>query len=369
MKLFELAEEHHAGLLPLFQPMEMHLAPQAALAGHSTGRVWVDTRRSPSTALLQRGDRYYLYGDPGVEGISGRLEALFLEQVFPQMQQAGRGGLPLFYEPPGWEAPLRALFEARYPVHSLRHYYELEILPDAAPTASASAFDIRPIDEALLAQAHLENMDDLIEEIHSEAPSLEHFLEHCFGFVALDGETIAGMCLSEYNLPGRCEVGIITLPKYRRRGIAAALAGALVRRAWEQGVERIGWHCYATNRASIATALKTGFRKVCEYPVLDVYLDPMIGLAVNGNLQFEYERYEQALEWYARAFEAGDAPAWVYTNAASAHALLGEEGPAFERLRQARKLGFRNLEYLENSPHLASLRAAPGWQGFVEEFG
>jgi RimJ/RimL family protein N-acetyltransferase len=96
---------------------------------------------------------------------------------------------------------------------------------------------------------------------------VDAFLARCFGFCAVSGRAIAGWCLSEYNQPGRCEVGIATVPAFRRQGIATALTGALVEHALGQGITAIGWHCFASNAPSVATAEKAGFARRREYDV------------------------------------------------------------------------------------------------------
>jgi RimJ/RimL family protein N-acetyltransferase len=45
------------------------------------------------------------------------------------------------------------------------------------------------------------------------------------------------------------------------------MASALIEHALSQGVFKIGWHCYAHNEASVATARKVGFEKVQDYVV------------------------------------------------------------------------------------------------------
>ena len=101
----------------------------------------------------------------------------------------------------------------------------------------------------------------------SERDTIQEFLEKSFGIALLYQDQLAGWCLSEYNWARCCEVGIATLAPHQRRGLAALQTYAFMELAIERGIHRIGWHCFANNRASATTALKTGFTKRHDYPV------------------------------------------------------------------------------------------------------
>jgi RimJ/RimL family protein N-acetyltransferase len=107
----------------------------------------------------------------------------------------------------------------------------------------------------------------------SERPAVADFLEKSFGVVAIHGDELAGWCTSEYNSGNRCEVGIGTLEPYQRRGLATVMGSALVEHALWRGITHIGWHCWASNTLSIATALKIGFQKVGEYSTYIAWFD------------------------------------------------------------------------------------------------
>jgi RimJ/RimL family protein N-acetyltransferase len=111
-----------------------------------------------------------------------------------------------------------------------------------------------------------------MKEMSSERQSTEDFIGKSFGVCVLQGDEIVGWCLSEYNSADRCEVGIEVLQPYRRRGLATAMTCALIEHALSEGVSRIGWHCYASNAASRATARRAGFEKVQDYRVYLVRL-------------------------------------------------------------------------------------------------
>ncbi len=78
--------------------------------------------------------------------------------------------------------------------------------------------------------------------------------------------------MSEYNAGDRCELGIGTAEEHRRRGLATLSGSAVIRGAVSRGITEIGWHCYAMNAASVATAERLGFTRVLENQVAWVAL-------------------------------------------------------------------------------------------------
>ena len=75
----------------------------------------------------------------------------------------------------------------------------------------------------------------------------------------------------EGNNPGRIfvddaiDVGIITHPAHRRRGLAAVAVATTVEHCLSHGFSTVGWHCNADNVGSWKTAEKVGFERNREY--------------------------------------------------------------------------------------------------------
>jgi RimJ/RimL family protein N-acetyltransferase len=350
---------------PLFQSMDHHLAIRAVLSGHAPGKVYVDDPAEPRTALVQARHRFYLAGHCHDDRFNQALRALLVDTIYPQAIGAGEEAFVLYYHPRAWGSKIDVFLGDKCPMQLQRHYYRFvemrcdwrELLPSGSVMS--------PVDVALLEGRHLKNVSLLVEELRSECPSVEYFLTKRFGVCLARRDEILGWCLSEHNWRDRCEVGIETIQEYRRRGIATSTASALVERALSSGMTEIGWHCYASNQASIATARKVGFEKVLDYPVHFAYFEEVANLAVNGNVRFQQKRYRQAIEWYERAFRAGDAPLWAYWNAACAYGAVGESEGALRCLHRAVEMGFTDPTRMRDSRHLRSLHGTPEWHQLI----
>jgi GNAT superfamily N-acetyltransferase len=253
---------------PLFHALDDHLAATAILEGVAPATVYVDTPARPQVAFTWTGYRFFLVGSPGEAGFNEAVRQLFAETIYPQARASRREMLELKCAPAGWEDVIGTILPDKAPIiKAWRHYYRLRELKADWRVLLPHGFRIEFITAALLDLTHLANLDALRDEMCSERPSVEDFLAKSFGVCALhDDDALAGWCTSEYNSGNRCEIGIGTLEPYQRRGIATAMGCAFVEHALSIGVTEIGWHCWARNTSSIATALKIGFEIVREYP-------------------------------------------------------------------------------------------------------
>jgi RimJ/RimL family protein N-acetyltransferase len=350
--------------------MHYNLAVQAILGGSVPAEIYVDDPTLPQVALTQSKQRYYLAGSPENQVFNDDLHRRLAGPRSAHQNKSDSDLFILYYEPAdAWEETLDALLRDVDPIRFQREYYTIWTAGDKSDPSSTplpEGFTLHYVDQELLAQEHLRNLDDLLEELCSERQSVEDFLARSFGFCLLHGDEVAGWCLSEYNTAGRCEVGIATFEPHRRRGLGTAMVAALLAHAPSQGISYVGWHCYATNVASAATARKAGFVKTVEYPVRFAYLDETINLAVHGNVAFQQEQYDQALAHYRKALLRGDAPTWVYWNAACASALLGQRTTALRYPDEALDRGFDDLERLLGSEHLTSLHDMAEWKALCE---
>lgn len=259
-------------LEPIFAPLDIHLALRAALDGSVPAEIWVDDREHPASALVKVNRRCYLAGSAENAGFNASLRGLFAQTLFPNGLSAGEEVFVL-HAPVEWESVLGGMLKGHSPLRAEREYYARETaLPCQVPPLPGG-YELCEVDSTLLAETSLENMADLKEEMRSERPSVEDFLAKSFGVAVRQGNALAGWCLSEYNSAGRCEVGIATLPGHQRQGLATAMTAALVAMARERGLREVGWHCFARNLPSAATARRAGFRLVMQFPIWLVWYD------------------------------------------------------------------------------------------------
>jgi RimJ/RimL family protein N-acetyltransferase len=218
--------------------------------------------------MLWTGHRFYLVGRPDGERACGELNTLFTGTIAPQALSRGVNGFVLHCHSDDWQPVIEAALAPYKPTRYPRHYYELTAPPDPSWRERLPAgYTLRRVDEALLANEALVHHGRLAAEVVSEGGTTEDFLRQRFGFCLLQDDELAGWCLSEFNSDQRCEVGIETIETHQRQGVATSVGHALAEHAFAHGLRAIGWHCWAGNTPSIATALRLGYQKQQEYAI------------------------------------------------------------------------------------------------------
>lgn len=364
--MFELARSDFERARPLFRKMDIHLPLQAILAGNVTAPIYVDNLLHPQTVMTWSGYRCYLAGSPGNNEFITAARKVFWEKFALGVKKAGMDSYMLYYPSEKWDGFIAALLLNRFPIKSGREYYAYKTSRLDWRALLPGDMELRQVDAALLAERPWKNPEFLTEEMCSERPTVEDFLAKSFGVCLVQGDEILGWCLSEYNTGHRCEVGIATRDDFQRQGLATLLALAFVDLARTKDVARVGWHCSAANIGSGRTALKAGFEKVADYSAYFGWFDDATNLAGNGHHAHGRGEYAEALAFYEKAFDLGEAPDWAFWGAACDAAMLGQTEKALAYLSAAVERGFDNLEHIRASKYLLSLHETAGWNEILQ---
>lgn len=347
---------------PILQSLDHHLAVDCIFAGTVPAQIYVDDLECPQAALAVASRRLFLARTADNETFNRSLQHFFDETLYPQAQAAGEEMFVLYYQPAAWAEAIDQILRDKYPLHSQRQYYAFKELHHDWRSMLPLGFSLRYADRQLVNDPKIKNPDFLTEEMCSERESVADFLNQSFGLCLVHEDEIVGWCLSEYNFEDGCEVGIAISQPYQRRGFATLLASAFIEEAISRGISYIGWHCYASNAPSVATALKVGFEKVADYPICLAWYHEADALAVHGDVCFDRQQYVEALVWFEKAFQSGQSQGWAFWVAACAAAVLDKQSLAFAYLDQAIEKGFANPQRIKTSPHLKSLHGSPEWQ-------
>ncbi|MBC8223387.1 GNAT family N-acetyltransferase [Candidatus Bathyarchaeota archaeon] len=265
-----LAPGLYDGLMPLFAPLDHHLTLRSIVQGKTSASVYVDRVHQPRAAFLWRKGKAWLLGSP-VDSFNDGLMDTLESDYFQILREHGADRFRLHYDE-RWGSDLDRVFLGLRREEYQRSYYHLDAGGKNWDVNLPHDFRIVEIDEALLASKYM-NIDLVRDETVSERDSVEDFLESSFGYVAMKGDEIVTWCMSEYNTGDRCELGIATIERHQRKGLATQVARAVIGYAVGRGVNSIGWHCWKSNEPSVRTALKIGFEHGLDYPICHVKID------------------------------------------------------------------------------------------------
>ena len=274
--IYELAQADYERVRPLFRALQFHLTSAAVLDGNCPGRVFVDDPAGPRTAFMFSPEGCYLAGSPENDAFnSGLNEAIFARGILGQEVRA------LFFvcHPESWHRQLAVVLDPRMPIEMLRRHYVCRELQYDWRATVPSGFAVQRIEEALLTRPRLSIPEHVRGWMANNWGSTADFLHRGFGFATIHDEEVVSWSLADCVSGDACEIGIHTLPAFRRRGLAAVTAAAAVDYALSHGFSMVGWHCPEDNLGSISTAEKVGFEKERDYTSTYAFLDQAVHLA------------------------------------------------------------------------------------------
>ncbi|MCA9928302.1 MAG: GNAT family N-acetyltransferase [Anaerolineales bacterium] len=235
-------------------------------AGNTPGHVYVNETAGIQTAVSFFSHRLFLAGGGENTAVHDQLKQFLVNTVIPTTKTYGKEAV-IIHPTPDWTPHLPHILADFAPIEAMRLYYRLDARQYTRQPHLPNGYELRPVDDALLADATITNLNYVTDEMMSERPSLADFLEKGFGFAAIHQNEVVGWCMSEYNTGSRCELGIETAEAHRRKGLAMGMGTAVIRHALTSGIHDIGWTCWQKNYPSRATAEKLGFTCIQELPV------------------------------------------------------------------------------------------------------
>jgi GNAT superfamily N-acetyltransferase len=248
----------------VFNTPSIHLALDYIIEGKSTSPIYVDDIKNPKAAITWVGNRVFISGDPDDKTFRTDINMIMSQQYL--LAYLIGPTLVAYPDKEEWTHVLKEIFYDAEAKIGKREYYALGITEKEWTSVTPEGYEFVEVNKQLIMKSY-DNVEKLMEEMRSETDSPDDFLdrEH-FGVAALKGREVAGYCLTEYNLKDRFEVGLEVLLNHQHKGLATELTKALMKLAASKGYKHLGWHCWANNRASVATAKKIGLKKIREYP-------------------------------------------------------------------------------------------------------
>jgi len=249
----------------VFRPLTHHAAIGSILNGLTDSKVYVDNPVEPGCALTWTKSRIFLSGELSDEDRRRAAETIGNKIKLDSINRGAKYFI-LYIDPGLHQLDFFELLDDVKVHLNTRNYYELDARTHEWGEASLDGLRLEVIDRQFLSGSYM-NLDQVKEEMCSERSSVDDFLEKSVGVCGVIGDEIVSWCMSEYNHGNRYEIGIATVDKHRRKGLATATADALMRRCLDHGFSQVGWHCWQRNEPSNRAALKLGLKFVESYPV------------------------------------------------------------------------------------------------------
>jgi RimJ/RimL family protein N-acetyltransferase len=357
--IYRLDQSEFFRVMPLVADVQHALIVKAVVEGTAPGWIVVDDPLHPKSLFASTPEGNYLMGESHNSDFNKGLEELITGEILPEGRSEGWAVFYLHYHPESWSEWLEALFGNSEPVKDFQRYFQFRELGINWRDNVPAGYNIEQVDGMLLSNTQLRNVDSLRRQAVSNFGSIDGFLANGFGFCLKNGSEIVCWCMSDCVSGDSCEVGIRTDKDYRRQGFATITVSAAVEYCLGVGINQIGWHCWSSNLASAAAAIKVGFEEVMEHRAFIIWLRKVDGLLVNGNIALMQHRFTEAASYFEQAFElmarseeesvllsSAVERQLYYYHAACAWALAGESKAALETLEKALEIGgFRQGGY------------------------
>jgi RimJ/RimL family protein N-acetyltransferase len=368
--LAELKPNEYHKARPLFQAFDYSLSLPAALAGDNPGRIFVDDVENPQVAFALTVEGYFLSGDPDNPAAVETAGNFLREKIFSgEVYLDDDTNLSLAVTPPQWEARLPKMIPTHEVEKLPRYHYLCQELAFDWRAHLPVGYQVRAFDQALLDDPDLEIPEAIIEWacIEIRWGSWDHYLRHGVGTCVLHGDKVAAVSQPDCFAGDQIDIGIYTLPEYRRKGLAAVAAAANVEAAIQRGYRKVGWHCNTENIGSWKTAEKVGFKRHKTYDYYFYIFDEIDHLAELGWFYFKQAQYQKTVDYYERVFAArDDHPDYYYHLAAVAWAALDEAEKALQYLNAAVDHGWRARDWTEQEEKFEFLHDSPEWKAVLK---
>jgi RimJ/RimL family protein N-acetyltransferase len=341
----KLDPDHYSMIQPLFQRLSVfHLCGWAVVNRAAPGEVWVDDVDHPHVAVVEASEGCYLVGDPGyTPAYAAILEAI------PTFAY-------LICDPTEWEQLLHLVWSNPAARRHAREHYTFRGLP--APSwreRVPEGMRLMPVNADFLQLEHLENFSSINAWVGGWR-SREDFFQRGAGAALVQGNTITSWSMMDCALDDRCEIGVITDMRFRRRGLGKLVVSAVLEDCLSRGYREIGWQCLHNNTGSKAIARGVGFEKERDY------------LAFSGFLPAESAGDLTTAEWadwgehYERFLPE---PTWAFM-AVQAWSMAGQLERALENLHLLNQIGWKpRPEWVNGNWRLDPLRSNEEARSFL----
>lgn len=246
---------------PLLTGIQQAVLPYAVCDGFNPGRVFLDQREDPHTALIWTPVGYYfLAGEPDQARDLKEIGQLLTEIFVPASQASGETGFILIPSSAAWKGYLHRLLPGREFIEIYRRPHTFDPAQFSAQAdwqmRIPQGFRLQPVDVTLAEQVG----------VLASWASIDDYLAYGLGFALVEGDEIASVCTSVFASRERMEIDVHTTEKYQRRGFAVAVTTAFIEACLQRG-KQPNWECFWDNEPSTLLASKLGFRALLDYPV------------------------------------------------------------------------------------------------------
>jgi len=261
--MYEMSRDQFYKANPLLKNGFPHPEVQSILENNNPGWIFSDRADSPKSAIVwSKGMQgFYLIGDETNGDFTCKIDGFVTKSIAPRMKELGMDYFEVSGHNDKWN--LNALFASR----ELQSWDQLVLeSSDFEAHIEELSSEIRVVNLRSQEWRNLDfrNRDFVYAHIDQFWETQEDFYNKGYGYAAIEGFEIIGVCYSSFVTKEKHAIGVETLPQHHKRGVGTSLAALVAKDIAQNGFDSY-WDCSLSNEASKKIALRLGFQQTHQY--------------------------------------------------------------------------------------------------------
>jgi len=272
--IYQLSDQDRTKILPLIKNSRHELTIDAVISGNSPGNIFVDDLERSKSGLIKTPECNVIFGKSDNSGFnsSALKEIGYFEQVT--------------CDDNSWDT----VIENNHCNNAIHKYKRLYFkLNQSDFIEQDDSENIELLDYRSLPNLTYKNSEVVKDWIN--ILNIVRFKDFKLAAVVNIDNTIASCSAFDCIVDKKIEIGIQTTRGFRRKGYGKSAVASLIKSAFSQNIEEIGWHCVSSNKGSIRIAESLGFKHIKTYESYTPYLPVENIRDLNRNEWVEYARF------------------------------------------------------------------------------
>ena len=262
--ILEIEQDNFKSINVLLDDTVDNVEIKAVIEGNNPGWVFVDSIKSPHTAMIwSKGIQgFYFVGDENNPEFNNYISDYIDKEIEPRAIKENLNRFEFSGETEKWCSIFENIFCDRELNKSKQYIYKFnyDSWNNYNKRKLKDMFTLRKINTELLNDKNIDNLDYIVSEILRWWDSCEEYLKETFGYCTISDNKIVNYCICNFVYENIHTIGIETLEEYRRNGLSQVTTEAFVETCIDKQLNP-HWECMESNIPSRSLAEKLNFNR------------------------------------------------------------------------------------------------------------
>ena len=263
--MFKLEEKDYHLVKNLVNSDYISIQLQTVINGTNPGLIYVDSQKSPETAIVyhQGEGGFYFIGNPENEIFIDSFDD-FMKMIIEEFKSNDIREFEFSGDSQLWDKNFKILFFDYDLFESTQRVYLYMVATPINIYPIDDMFMVKNVDKQLLNQTKIKGISFVKDEILQWWKNFEDYLKHNIGLVAMKNDKIVARCLLDGSADNMMSISVAVMEKYKEKGIATSLVSEMVKYIIDSGYMPY-WECMDDDCPSIKLAEKSSLTLAFTY--------------------------------------------------------------------------------------------------------